>query len=216
MLIYDNLEDAQAKLVGTMVYYKSKAVVVKHVYNAKEAFNAGLFDPNYNEGKVPKDGEFAVVTAGTGGRSKMTFLLSDPHFNYLDFQLGYANHQGIAVYWYRQPIKQWRQGLKEGQVGYNVSNKGYRGAIGFEFGKPIGDMMEGVYPKFNDAVGTVKTGEREITAFHPQFAVSWDKVHEDVILEYKGRPIGHGTTIHNFKLMEDCEHLAEALKEAVA
>lgn len=216
MLIYDNLEDARAKLVATMCYYKGKAVLIKEVYHATEAYDAGMISKEYNEGKKPTPGEFCVVATTPEGRTKTCFLLSDPDFNYMDFTLGYANHNQAAVYWYRQPIKQFRQGLKDGQLGYNVSNKAFKGAMGFEFGRPIADMMEGVYPKFNDAVSTVKSGEHVIVAFHRDFAVSWDKVHEDIILEYKGRLVGHGTSVHNFKLMEGCNHLAEALKEAVA
>lgn len=216
MLVYDNLEDVRAKLNGTICYYKNKAIYVKECHNALDAFNAGYFDKDYNEGKAPKAGEFCCVATLPGGRSKLTFLLTDPEFNYMDFQLGYANHNQMAVYWYRQPIKQWRQGLKDNQLAYNVSSPGYKNMFGFEFGKPIAEMMENKYPKFNDAVSTVKSGEHVVVAFHRDFAVSWDKVHEDVVLEYKGRCIGHGTNPHNFKLMEQYSHLAEAVKEAVA
>lgn len=216
MLIYDNLEDVRAKLNGTMCYYKGKAIYIKECYDAAQMYEAGAFAKGYNEDKKPKAGEYCIGAVNVGGRVKMYFLLTDPDFNYQDFQIGYANHPGAAVYWYRQPIKQYRQGLKDGQVGCNVSQPGYKGAFRFEFGKPIAEMMEGRYPKFNDAVSTVKSGEHVIVAFHPCFAVSWDKVHEDVILEYKGRCIAHGTNHQNFKLMEECGHLTEAVKEALA
>lgn len=217
MLSYDNLEDVRAKLNGTLCFYAGKAILVKECYTGQQGIDNEMFAKEYLA-KFPKfdpKKDFAVSLMEPGGRAKRFVLLSDPLLNYMDFRLGYVNHAQVAVWWYRQPIRQYKQGLKHEQLGYQCSNKAYQGHFDFSFSRPVADMMENTYPVFADAVGRVKAGDANICAFHKNFAVSWDVVHQDVILEYKGRQIGHSAGTNSFKLMEDCQHLTEALKEAM-
>lgn len=216
MLIYDNLEDVRNKLNGTLCYYKNKAVMVKESYPAVHAEQNGMLTKEYLAGKGPLEKDFAIVLVDPGGRAKRTVLLTDKEFNYMDFELGYANQNPVAVFWYRQPIRQYRQGLRHEQLGYNVSNKAFKGMMEFGFGRPIADMMENIYPKFSEAVTMLKNQEATIIAFHRNFAISYDEVHNDLILEYKGKLIGHTDANMNWQFMPNFEHLAEALKEAVA
>jgi hypothetical protein len=195
MLLYDNLEDAKTKLVNTICTHQGKAVLVNKV------------------SEVEKPGNFIISCVQTNVRSHISVNLADPDFNYMKFNIGYSNHGHSAGWWYRIPVKQYRQGLKSEQMRLNVSNPHFRD-IEFQFNRPIADMVENKYPSFVEAEVMLKRGEAHILAFHKDFACTWDEIHHDLIVEYKGKKIGSMISPNNFKLLSDYTFLTEALREA--
>lgn len=199
MILYDILDDAKNKLVGTIVYYKGKAVFVKDV------------QPMDTDDGV----KYVVYMANLNGGKRMTALLDDPDLNYMNFNLGYANAHGYACWWFRHPMRQYAQGLKAGQLGRVASRREFYD-MGFNYNGSICKMLENSYPKFQEIEKELKDEDQLAIAFHRDFAASWDKVHRDMIIEYKGRLIGHSTNLKDFELMDEYKYLTEALKEAVA
>lgn len=198
---YDNYEDAKAKLAGTYCMYRGKAVVVKVVAGNGE--NLGT--------------QFKVLCndMSTGKPLDYYIDIDDPEFDAVNFNLGYVNYGKATSWFYRIPTKQWQQGLKPTQMGSKCSNRDWYG-YDFKGGKQIAQMLQNEYPKFQEATVILKTGSALVMAFHRNFAVSMDTIHDDFIIEYKGENIGFTHDLETFKLMSEFEHLHEALKEATS
>lgn len=200
MLTYDNLEDARAKLTDTMAYYEGKAVYVRSVNTDPE--DASKFR--------------VQLIYYAGGKQTKWIKLDDPKFNYIHFNLGYANITGSSVWWARKPVRQYRQGLRSDQMRPVASSPYYLHTMDFCYESYIIDMLENKYPHFEECEQVLKDQVTPIVAFHKDFAVSWDKLHSDMILEYRGIHIGSGHKIGQFKLADDAKFLTEYLQEAVA
>ncbi len=199
---YDNIDDAKGKLVGTHCMFKGRAFTIENLH--------------WMEGTLPDDNKYAVTGAYMSPRGKLGWTpIDDPEFNCSRYNIGYVNAHGIAGWFYRIPQKQYHQGLRYNQVGFKISNSSFRG-IEFKHGAPVGKMLENEYPDFKKAITYLKEGEAGLIAFHKNFAMSRDTVHDDFIIEYKGEPIGFTHDLKNFQLMEECQHLMESLKEAAA
>lgn len=204
VLGFDNLEDVKGKFVNTICYHDGKAF---HIKDARHSVN---HMGNYINGK------FAVV----GNHYKLAnklIELDDPLLNYKDYNIGYANCPAYAMWWYRVPFKQYQQGLKKDQMHYVASDPYIVGDEGFHFNAPVIFMLENKYPTMEDCASTLKQGKTQMMAFHKDFALSWDKAHEDLVLEYRGKKVGAsiGGSLKEFKLAADYKHLAEALMEAI-
>lgn len=198
MHVYDNIEDVKQKLMGTMCYYDNKAVLVKNAFVDDENGKLMLSILNINN-KTPK---FVPV--------------DDPLLNYTEFNLGYVNFPGYSTWFCRIPRRQYHQGLKAEQMERHASNMSYILNSTFAFNSNVTKMMENIYPKFIDVEIGVKSGDATVIAFHRDFAASWDNVHKDLVIEYKGNQVGFRNEDGEFKFMEGCDHLHEALKEAIA
>lgn len=194
MLLYDNIEDVKTKLIGTYVYYDGKAMFCKDCsINEKEKFVIGLMAPN--------------------ARNRKWVELDDPKLNYMNFNLGYTNGMKWAVWWYRIPQRQYRQGLRHDQVGMLASNDMFKHYAELNFNKPTFEMMENIYPKFEEIFKPLQDGHANIMAFHKDFAATWDKFHKDLIIEYKGTQFA--SFKKDFEIVDEYAYLTEALKEAV-
>lgn len=196
---YDNLEDARNKLVGTYCMYNDKAFVLKQVL---------LVNP------ATDDGKYLIVGSYMMSGREINCQIDDPKFNCSDYNIGYVNRLTSAAWFYRQPMKQYKQGLRYDQIGLKCSSRQF-GMVDFKASKAIGAMLENTYPTFQQAVKTLKAQEAVIVAFHRNFALTYDRVHEDFILEYKGVNIGYTSNCEEFKLLNEHGHLYESLKEAV-
>src|SRR5690606_29840516 len=117
--------------------------------------------------------------------------LSDPEFNYREFNLGYANAGVYAGWWYRRPHKQYSQGLKKHQMGWRTSHPGYHPDEPFGFTKSFIQMLENNYPHLDVCQQQLRDHVRLAIAFHRDFALTWDEIHNDFLLEYRGKKIGH-------------------------
>lgn len=199
--VLDILEDVNQKFTGTVVMYDKKAVVVKSVSQ----------DPE-------NPGQFILHTAIPQARETVLIHLLDPALNYQRFDIGYANGGMYSGWWYRKPNKQWSQGLKANQMGWKVSTPGGTPHDNFSFSKPFIKMLEGVYPSIEECKKTLMNKNEGIvtTAFHKDFALSFDDLHEDFLLEYHGIRIGTSMDkeLKQFKIKSEARHLIEALQEA--
>jgi hypothetical protein len=194
---YDNLDDARSKLLTTYCYYNGRAVYVKYV---------NPVDPIIDNGKYTVGGHHMT------DNTPFDCNLEDPLFNCADYNIGYVNNRLQALWFYRLPLKQYKQGLRWDQI----QSKGTLSAMkvaDFKALKPVGLMLENKYPTFQQAVSNAKAGVH--VAFHKNFAMSYDSVHEDFIVAYKGVDIGHTKNCEDFKILKQFGHLYESLKEAV-
>jgi len=189
---FDNIEDVQTKFVSTICYYDGKAVIVK---------NADILE----------DGKYYLTVSGINGRNKQ-INLDDPLFKYKDYNMGYVNTHGQAVWFFRRPIKQYRQGLKKEQTGYIKAIPGGL-AEGFGFSRPVCQMLENIYPSLEECKVAVHDQDVLSLAFNRDFAVAWDHIHEDYLLEYRGVSIGSGTK--SFRVLPSYSHLNDKIKEVI-
>lgn len=199
----DLIEDVNQKFTNTVVMYKHKAVSVKVV----------LHNPD-------KNGEFILQAVAPNARSYTEINLNDPDLNYQTFNIGYANDGMYAAWWYRRPQKQWQQGLKASQMGWKVSNQGAGPNNNFTLSKPFVNMLENSYPSIEECKKLLMGGDDALkyhaVAFHRDFALSYDELHEDYLLEYHGIRIGTSidSQLKQFKIKSEARHLIEALQEA--
>ena len=196
MILYDNFDDARVKLHGTYVMYDGRAAYVKDVKPLGKIFVCHLVFINDPKTKVVQ--------------------LDDPLFNYMCLQLGYVNYNNNAGWWCRVPQKQYQQGLnyKQCKVFYSDKND-------YDFSPQLGwtestaAMLENRYPDIQKVMNQLAAGQRRGAAFHRNFALMWDNIHQDFLIDYKGKSIGHLTKTKEFKLLDQYEHLTEAVKEAI-
>jgi hypothetical protein len=201
---FDNIDDVRSKFNGTIVYYDGKPANVK--------------TSGYQEGP---DGnailnKFRLSLAFMNSKSILVNL-EDPLLNYKNYNLGYVNYKHNAVWWYRKPIKQYQQGLKNGQMGYISSDPYFMVEEQMNFSMPYIMMLSNQYPALETCEKILREQITKQAAFHKDFALSWDPIHEDFVLEYRGKKVGASlnSKLNEFKLMSDNRHLAEALSEAL-
>ena len=193
----DILDDINQKFLHTIVMYDKKAVVVKSCEPSK---------------MIPH--KFSLTVANYNARAYKTIELADPALNYQTFNIGYVNG-GYPSWWYRKPQKQWSQGLKGNQMGYRLSTPGMGPHDNFGFSKSFTNMLENVYPNIEDVKKSLIEHNFKAMAFHKDFALSYDDIHDDFILEYHGNKIGVSLNndLKQFKVMPEAKHLIEALQE---
>jgi hypothetical protein len=204
---FDNLDDVTNKFVATLVMYNKKAALVKAVHYQED------------KGKVILDKFRLVLSIAQADQNAAAIVnLDDPLLKYTDYNLGYANHKKYAAWWYRVPLKQYRQGLKRDQMAYNVSYPGVVPDDNFGYSMPWIRMLENEYPSL-DTVGRLLLDNMvEAISFHKNFALAWDNLHEDYILEFKGKKVGVSLNkgLTEYRLLPEFRFLAESLQEAIA
>jgi len=200
---FDNLEDVQGKFAGTICYYDGRPVYVKNT-----------------DQKVLPDGSAAgfwlYILYSATGRGKWVEL-SDPLFDYKNFNIGYANEGNCAAWWYRKPNKQWKQGLKKEQLNYKMTNMNMNFA-GFQFAPAYIDMLQGKYPTLEECMKLLLAEQLNVVAFHKDFAASWDNIHQDFFIEYRGQKIGNtlSPNFKEYKLAPQFAHLKETVEEVLS
>jgi len=199
MAVFDLLEDVNQKFSGTIVMYDKKAVYVKGVAYAPE-----------------NNAEFILQTSTPNARTLKYINLNDPILNYKQYQIGYVNGGQFASWWFRKPHKQWSQGLKSNQMAWKCSVPGGSPHDNFGYSKSFINMLEGIYPNIEDVKKSLIDKNATAVAFHRDFALSYDDVHDDFVLEYHGNKIGASIDreLKQFKIMPEARHLIEALQEA--
>lgn len=197
MANFDLLEDVNQKFTGSVLLYDKKVVLCKSVSTSPV-----------------KAGEFILQLAPQNSRNVLDINVSDPALDYKNFRIGYCNGGNYAAWWYRKPHKQWSQGLKANQMGFRIS--GGHPHDHFGFNKPFNNMLEGIYPDIETVKKCLIDKSSMAMAFHKDFALSYDDIHDDFVLEYHGTKIGAsiGRELKQFKIMPEARHLVEALKEA--
>ena len=195
---FDNLEDVQSKFAGTVCMYDDKAALVKSASISAEDASSYVLS----------------IQAWNTPRGKQIKLL-DPKFKYTSFNLGYANNGMYAGWWYRKPAKQYRQGLKADQLFARTSDPNI-GCGHFNWSSAFARMLENVYPTLEQSHKAVVDQLATVSAFHKDFAISWDSMHEDYVIEYRGIKIGVSPNLKEFKLRAEHRYLTEALMEVIA
>lgn len=199
---FDNLNDVQTKFVNTICMYGDKAIYVKSIAHD---------DPD-NPGK-----DFSILAQFSSGKTNV-IKLSDPKFNYTNFNLGYINTNYMASWWYRKPIRQYRQGLKRDQMGYIIANLHMQVDKAFGFDGYFSAMLENRYSSIDRCLKILKGPNPPVShAFHKDFALQWDELHESCVVEYQGVKIGVSIDdrYRKFRLINDYKHLEEYLKEVL-
>jgi hypothetical protein len=201
---FDNLKDVQDKFTGTICMHEGHPIYIKGV-NSKMNQAAGQY-------------EYILTVQQYGG--KAYFLeVNDPAFCYRDFNLGYANTpEGRAFWFFRLPKRQWQQGLKRDQLAWLFAGGYAVPEQGFVFKRPYVDMMMNKYPSMKECETMLRNGDVTNIAFHKDFALQWDELHQDFILECKAKKVGVSLNgqLKEFRLLPDYDHLAESLQEAIA
>lgn len=195
---FDNIDDVISKFVGTICYYAGKPVRVDKVTTSQDGTS------------------FTLIIKGTNPPVSVAIDISDPKFSYKNFNLGYANTPGFACWWFRRPLKQYQQGLKRNQVNFLCATPGAMLVDdGFGFTKNYISMLSDEYPSVASCAKLVSIGERISAAFHRDFAVSFDPLHGDFTLEFRGKNVGITSDLKAFKLAPAHEHLRETLQEVL-
>ena len=198
MLHYDNLEDTKAKLEGTICMYDGEAVRVQEI---------GLADA---DGKLP----YTVYLKCKGGKGR-NISLDDPKFEFRNFNLGYANQGTVAYWWYRRPLKQYRQGLRSDQMASLYAKPDWYGHQRWDYNNSIISMLENAYPSLETCEKSLKDEQSHCRAFNRDFSVSYDRIHRDLLIEHRGKIIGQTSNFKAFHLLEEFKHLTEAVQEAI-
>lgn len=203
-MLYDNVQDARAKLQGTFCYYKGRAVNVREV--DERDLNGST--------QISCLMSFMDDPGSRGFRIPMT----DPEFAYMQFNLGYMNVGPYAVWYYRIPLRQYRQGLRRDQCSVRDEsglqpNGGHHGYDLLGNNAHTADMMMNKYPTFEEAIKKLSDGQTIKIAFHRNFALFRDKLRRDYVLEYKGVPTAFGSTDAMFKCADNMGYLRETLQE---
>lgn len=196
---FDNLEDVNSKFTGTIVYYDKKAVVVKQAAPSEA-----------------EKGEFMLMIAPPSGRGRF-IPLKDPALNYRDYNLGYANGDWYAPWFFRRPLKQYRQGLKRDQLQWNLSDPNIHLDDNFGYSKTYIAMLENVYPDREQVKQLLMDQNVKTAAFHKDFALFFDSIHLDYILEHKGHRCGVSLNpnLTEFRLVDEFSYLRETLAEVI-
>jgi hypothetical protein len=194
---FDLLDDVNQKFVNTIIMYDKKALLVKGAILAPA-------------------GEFIIQAVGYNTKTLTHINLKDPVLNYTNYNIGYCNGGQYAAWWYRQPHKQWSQGLKHNQMGWVLSAPNTIVHDAFNFSRPFINMLEGIYPDIETVKKSLIDQQVGALAFHKDFALSYDTIHDDFVLEYHGTKIGASIDreLKQFKIMPEARHLIEALQEA--
>lgn len=194
MQLYDNLDDARTKLNATLCMYNGNAVQVKEI--------------------APDDDGMPYTALTKSVKNIIPFFnLDDEDFNCTQFNVGYTNNDGVATWWCRRPLRQYRQGLRYDQMMEMGSSPGYRQRFKFDWCGPVISMLENNYPDLETCEKRLKDKLVLNIAFHKDFAASWDDIHDDMVIEYKANKIGMSHKFKKFKLLNEFEYLTETLVE---
>lgn len=192
---FDNLDDVNSKFNGTICRYKGEPVSVIEVL------------PSENT-----PGSYMLRLKSVQERALLSIEITDPAFSFRDFNIGYSNWQNYAVWWYRKPLKQYQQGLKKNQVGFRALN--YDQDLQFGWNNSCIKMLQNQYPTMETCHRAITTAGHINMAFHRDFALFALPDEPMVGLEFRGRPVGKGSTdLQKFDLKPECSYLQETLQE---
>jgi hypothetical protein len=163
---FDNMRDAEMRLVGTILFYDNRAFSVRAIDEDLRLV-----------GNIILTGEDKVVEQ------------TDELLKFHCPPLGYVNLAEDSLYFMRQPMRRWKQGVDMRALVCPSHGLRARGRIDPE---SLAKCMEGDYPSFERALGMFncrnpfKQHERRGVAFSKHFAVT----DLGQSLCYKGKPVG--------------------------
>lgn len=194
---FDNLQDVNAKFVGTVCYYQNEPVYVKTAFHDDD--DAKMFRLSVAKLNEPSE----IID------------LHDPDFKYTGYCIGYANGPGLATWWYRRPAKQYQQGLKAEQLRFFSETGLGQPKAGFQFIKCYVNMLKNNYLSLEEAKKLVRDGKAHSAAWHRDFAVSWKPEDNQYLLDYRANNIGVFGSKSPIELFPQAKYLTETLHEAL-
>lgn len=196
---YENLEEAQRRLTGTVVLYDGEPVYIAQVSNVREDNTFRLWcqklpneDLNLGIGDLP-EGERPVNSF----RKK----INSPRFNkFRPFEMGYINlfqtRAGgklfFPVYLTRTPARRGKQGFNEGSYNCRDNRGGDRrpSFVDIIFSEAFVEMIKGDYPSYREVVARVQDVEEGGIAVDRAFCVCKDRESGIVFLDYRSETVG--------------------------
>lgn len=211
--MYDNTDLAKQKLHGTICYYDGRAVMVKEI-----TYNYGKDDPNHE--KPPAIGARIFHIDGSKPGA-FVVSLDDPKFQFMEYNTGYINFSGYALWYYRVPHRQWKQGLHRSQFQMRDYSKlmDYHDFDNFGSNEFTAAMLENRYPSFKEALATLENPNYLKMAFHKDFALYRDKMRKDFMIEWKGFPAAFqykdfdDPNVIKFRCAPEMGYLKESIQE---
>lgn len=206
---YDNLADARAKLQGTLGYCDGRGAFFREI-----GVRLSKSEPIVEEYYVRVE----FLTYDENNPKSCTKNILDPAIGYMKFSIGYINSQAYATWFYRNPVRQYRQGLRHDQMSFQDESAGWRNPHINQFhifgaNSDTGLMLENKYPTFDEALNQLKSKVSSKVAFHKDFAVFTDGLRGDLVLEHKGIPAAFGKNNNQFMCSEEFKFLREAMSE---
>lgn len=185
MIVYDSVDYARSRLVGTCIKHMGTLVKVEDITEEGLAILRG------------------VVTDGT-----TTHLFTELDVSPL--KLGYTNKGNSAYYIMRMPKRNdWKQGTRFEQL-FTLSSQGQVPNRSITY-KDLAIPALNTYPKLKACFSTIAAGKRERQAFARDFCLSQASSSE-VLVEYKGN-ISIGTFDGvKFHLIKEYQYLKERLE----
>lgn len=200
-MMYDNANDANRYLAGTIAYWDNEPVYVSSV-----------------ERRRSPEGPYALMALVTNLPIKLGgefyINISDPRFNCMKYQLGYCNtREHGAVYITRRPARIQSQGI----CGANLSVRGHVGGIRDRdlFPTLIRDagfvsMLKGEYPSVDEARKLLHENRNlNSVAFEKNLGFKRHKRFSNLLfLIYKGDDVAYSDS-GEFTLPEEFRYLYE-------
>lgn len=192
-MLFDNHRDATMRLVDTIVFYKGRAMKVESITERALKLRGRIILTGDNVSVHQEDEDLQMFCP----------------------PVGYVNVEGDALYFMRQPMRRWKQGIDMRALVCPTHGMRSRGAITENL---LAKCLENDYPDLDQAMGMFasrnpfKQIEKKGVAFAKHFSVC--RGDDGPLLAYKGREVGvveNHTPILSTKFDWLREHLEESL-----
>lgn len=192
-MLFDNHRDASMRLVDTIVFYQGRAMMVNDI--SPRALKL--------RGRIILTGEEVSVHQ------------TDDDLQMHCPPVGYVNVEGDSLYFMRQPMRRWKQGIDMRALICPTAGMRARGMINERL---LAKCLENDYPNLEQAMGMFvsrnpfKDVDKKGVAFSKHFSVR--KGADGPLLHYKGREVGvveNATPILSTDFQWLQEHLEESL-----
>jgi hypothetical protein len=186
MILYNDIQYANNRLVGTIVSYKGKPVLINELGNA-----------------------FASIMYLKDGKTETVNYNKD--FDLTPVPLGYSNYKGLSLYLARIPMrKDWKQGLRTTTTRCLFNGEIYEGQVPFS---ELHKTIVGDYPTLDKAIEHVKLPQIKSMSFSRAFAIDkaldiWYKGRSAI-----GKIVNPKT--HEYSLKDEFFWARETLEEAL-
>lgn len=200
--MYNNVEYARMRLVGTVIRYKKKLVYIMDVWESGDG-----------------DGIYCAHR-GIGGGNQEEGKLID--YNLTALPLGNVNYGGVSSYMSRIPMRHdWRQGTRAANT--LVSNQGSHKNPSVPIktllkSRALSKCVNNIYPTVHECLDSLDNEEVQGIAFSKVFSLT---ISRDALpgyaVYYKGNTqVGFIKKGQNkIKLFDEYDHLKESVEETV-
>lgn len=200
----DNLKDVRQKFEKTLVYYDGKA----HWVGQCSESDGG------NEFSLLLYTAEALNKLQGAAKPKWVKVI-DPLLQYRLYNIGYLQYADATCPWlYRVPYRQYKQGLHlPSQVCSNMHEGGLVDWVSFN--DKVAAMLENQYKPLEECMKSVFDDHTSTWAPHKDFALRFDRLHSDFIIEYKGIDVGSLSKDRSHRFLPETSYLHETFREEV-